>query len=102
MRTVLFIGMRGCSTCDSLYEKVVAPLERKHPRNVSSHYSWDEAMARVNGRKEIRSVPLFVVENGGEEEFRFFGRLSAEQIEGIVRCEREAITLEEVLGGEIG
>ena len=99
MRNVLYIGRNDCPACVTLYNEVVAQLETKYPANVTSHVSWDEAIARVNARKEIDNIPLFVVENGGEEEFRFFGRLDAEQIEGIVAYEGETLTLDDVLGG---
>lgn len=100
MRHVLFIGVYYCGCCNELLDEVVKPLMRKYPDNVTAHYGWDEDIARVNGRKRIRNVPLFVVENGGVEEFRFNGRLSAEQIEGIVTYEGETLTLDDVMGGD--
>lgn len=99
MRNVLFFGLHYCGCCNEILEGVVKPLMRKYPGNVTAHYGWDEAIARANGRKKVKTVPLFVVEKDGEEEFRFSGRLEADQIEGIVLCERETLTLEDVRSG---
>ena len=99
MRKVLFIGASYCGKCKWLLENVVAPLAEKHPEAVSVHYGRDQEIFRVNERKRIKTVPLFVVENDGEEEFRFSGNLSAEQIEGIIAYEGEVLTLDDVLCG---
>ena len=99
MRHVAFIGFAGCGACDGILESVVKPLMERYPNNVSAHYGWDETIARVNKRKEITNVPLFVIENGGREDFRYVGRLGIEELAAIIECERDAISLDDVLGG---
>lgn len=97
MRTVHYIGRAGCGMCEDIMEHVVAPLMARYPDNVVAHYGWDSDMERINNRKPIDRVPLFVVENGGEEEFRFSGRLTLDEIEDIVTYDGEVLTLGDVL-----
>ena len=101
MRNVVFIGQAGCKACERMYETVIAPLAKRHPANVSAHYRWDSAVERVSRRGTITRVPLIVVENGGEEEFRYSGGMTLEELEAIVLCEREALTLQDVLDGDV-
>jgi hypothetical protein len=99
MRNVLFIGQAGCKACERMYETVIAPLEKRYPNNISTHYKWDGAIERVNRRKTIKRIPLVVVEKDGREEFRYCGELTIDELSAIVECERETLTLDDVLGG---
>lgn len=99
MRKVIYIGQSYCPACNSMLENVVKPLKAKHPDSVSVHYGWDGVMERVNRRKSIKTIPLFVVENEGREEFRYSGKLSVKELSAIIECERDVITLDDVLDG---
>lgn len=99
MRNVVFITRPGCAQCLDLLETVIAPLKERHPRNVEVHSTWDGKIAEINKRGTITRIPLFVVENGGREEFRYSGRLSLEELEAIVTCEDEVLTLDDVMEG---
>lgn len=98
MRNVVFIGREGCNPCHYLMETVVQPLIDDYPDNVSAHYGWDRKIAKVNERKKITHIPLFVIERDGVEEFRCSGRLTYDQLADIIEC--DSLTVEEVLGAE--
>lgn len=98
MRNILFIGRKGCNACEYQRETVIEPLRQKYPDNVSVHYNWDAAIARVNAAKTITRIPLVVVECNGVEEFRYDGALTFEELESIIKCESATLTLEEVIG----
>ena len=97
MRQVHYVGRAGCGMCEDIMEHVVAPLSERYPGHVTAHFGWDSDMERINRRKPITHVPLFVVEHGGEEEFRFSGRLTLGELEEIVTCDAEALALGDVL-----
>ncbi|RVU97054.1 hypothetical protein EII22_08965 [Coriobacteriales bacterium OH1046] len=98
MRNIVYIGRDGCAMCESILDLVVAPLMDKYPDRITSHFSWDQDVERVNSRKPIDRVPLFVVERDGEEEFRFSGWLSADEIEEIATCDAGTLSLEDIRG----
>lgn len=95
MRTVMLVGRAGCGACHSA-KRAIAPIMGLYPENVTAHFTWDRDVERINARKRIDRVPLFVVENGGEEEFRFSGWLSADEIEEIVTCDADTLSLEDI------
>lgn len=100
MREVVYIGRAGCGACRHLREAVIEPLAESYPGNVSIHDSgWDRTMERVNSAQPITRVPLIVVEHDGREEFRFSGALTYDQLEGIVTCDAETLSVREVLDG---
>ena len=99
-RNIVYIGQPGCSSCLALLETTIAPLYEEHPESVSVHFKWDSTIERVNRRKTITRVPLIVVENDGEEEFRYSGSIGLDALRAIVECEREALTLKEVFDGD--
>lgn len=69
-----------------------------YPGSIASHFSWGQDVERVNSRKPIDRVPPFVVERDGEEVFRFSGWLSADEIEEIVTCDADTLSLEDIRG----
>lgn len=82
--------------CERILEHVVAPLMDAYPDMITSHFSWDQDMERVNARKAITRVPLFVVEKDGEEEFRLSGWLSADEIEDIMLCDADTLSIDDI------
>ncbi len=96
MRTVHFIGGKGCTLCESLIDSVVKPARERHPEHVFMHFDWDAYIAEANGRCSIARIPLFVVENEGSEEFRFSGAPSLEELESIIACEGETLSFDDV------
>lgn len=91
MRKIIYIGDKSCRPCRHYKKTVIDPLMEKYPDQVEVHIGWDAKIAKVTARKEITRVPLVVVENDGEEEFRFNPLLvSAEQLEEIVLCKADA------------
>ena len=84
MRKLIFIGIHGCGSCNGMYEKTIVPLKAKYPDCVSDHWKWDETIARVNKRQEITMVPLLVVEDDGQEEFRCCGNLGMDELSAII------------------
>ena len=99
MRDVIFIGRKGCSSCYYALETIVKPLMEKQPDHISYHYEWDAVIERVNRRAEIKEIPLYVIENHGEEEFRVHGMLTYDDVKAIIECEMEVLTLDDVLNG---
>ena len=97
MRTVHFIGGRGCALCESLVEPVVKPAKERHPEHVFMHFDWDAYIAEANGRCPIARIPLFVIEHEGREEFRFSGALSPEELESIVACEGDTVSFDGIV-----
>lgn len=53
-------------------------------------------MPEVNARQTIDKIPLIVVEKDGVEEFRYHGWMNLKDLEDIILCEQETLTLEEV------
>lgn len=50
----------------------------------------------MNARQTIDKIPLIVVEKDGVEEFRYHGWMNLKDLEDIILCEQETLTLEEV------
>ena len=98
MRNILYIGRKGSNACEYQRETVIEPLRQKYPDNVSVHYNWDAAIARVNAAKTITRIPLTVVECNGVEEFRYDSALTFEELEGIVNSNASTLTIDEVIG----
>ena len=98
MRDLIMVARAGCGMCHDILERELAPLIERYPGHVSAHFAWDQTVETVNARKRVTHVPLFVVEHDGVEEFRFTGRLTTDELEEIVTCDAEALTLDDVLG----
>lgn len=96
MRRIIYIGDRSCRPCRHYKDTVVEPLMSKHPGAIEVHVGWDAKIAEVNERAEITRVPTIVVEKDGLEEFRFSAFIEPEQLEGIITCESETLTAEQV------
>ena len=97
MRNVVFITQRDCPACLRMLNDVISPLAKRYPNNVSVHYRMDETMQRVNRRKAITKVPLIVIENDGEEDFRYSGWLSKKVLASIIESGEEVISLGEAI-----
>lgn len=95
MVKVIYIGQDDCRYCKHYKETVIDPLAKLYPGNVEAHMSYDAKIAEVDARKLIDGVPLIVVERDGVEEVRLQGRLSLEDLEGIILREQGAPMLEE-------
>lgn len=97
MRNIIYIGRKGCNACEYQRETVIEPLRQKYPENVSVHYNWDDVIARVNAAKTITRIPLIVVDCDGNEEFRYNGSLTFEELEEIINCDAPTLTLDEAI-----
>lgn len=97
MRNVFFISASYCNACNGYIERVLTPLLEKYPSNLEVHMNYDAKIAEVNARGKLMRVPTVVVEHNGEEEFRFTAFLEADELEEIILCEAETLTLEDIL-----
>ena len=89
--------MPSCGTCNVIRREVVEPLQEEYPDRVHILYDWDADLARIDGRKAVTNVPLFVIEDDGREEFRFSAFLKPGELEDIINCNADASAFEEVL-----
>lgn len=96
MRTIVYIGRAGCTSCTRLRLESIEPLRELYPENVEVHSGYDGKIAEVNARQTIDKIPLIVVEKDGVEEFRYHGWMSLKDLEEIILCKQETLTLEEV------
>lgn len=96
MRTIVYIGRAGCTSCTRLRLESIEPLKELYPENIEVHSGYDSKIAEVDARKTIDKIPLIVVEKDGVEEFRYHGWMSLKDLEGIILCGKEDLTLEEV------
>ena len=96
MRNIVYIGRAGCTSCTRLRMEAKEPLKELYPENVEVHSGYDGKIAEINARQTIDKIPLIVVEKDGVEEFRYHGWMSLNDLEDIILCKREALTLEEV------
>lgn len=97
MRTIVYIGRAGCTFCTRLRLESIEPLKELYPKNVEVHSGYDSKIAEVNARQTIDKIPLIVVEKDGVEEFRYHGWICLKDLEDIILCKKEDLTLEEVL-----
>ena len=93
MRVIVYIGRAGCTSCTRLRLESIEPLKKLYPDNVEIHSGYDGKIAEVNARQTIDKIPLIVVE---KEEFRYHGWMNLKDLEDIILCEQETLTLEEV------
>lgn len=63
MNTLYYIGQDHCGDCNKVRDELIEPLRKKHPECVKILYKWCDDIARINKRKEIDRVPLFVLED---------------------------------------
>lgn len=98
MRRIFFIGMPYCGACEQIRRSVVEPLVARRPQQVRVLTRWCPDMARIDGRRPITRVPLFVVEMDGAEEFRFSLWPDKGLLEGIIDSNADHLTFEEVFG----
>lgn len=96
MRTIIYIGRAGCTSCTRMRLESIEPLKELYPENIEVHSGYDSKIAEVNARQTITKIPLIVVEKDGVEEFRYNGWLGLKDLEDIILCEQETLTLEEV------
>lgn len=96
MRTIVYIGRAGCTSCTRLRLESIEPLKELYPENVEVHSGYDSKIAEVNARQTIDKIPLIVVEKDGVEEFRYHGWICLNDLEDIILCKKEDLTLEEV------
>ncbi len=96
MRTIVYIGRAGCTSCTRLRLESIEPLKELYPENVEVHSGYDSKIAEVDARQTIDKIPLIVVEKDGVEEFRYHGWMSLKDLEDIILCGKEDLTLEEV------
>lgn len=96
MRTIVYIGRAGCTSCTRLRLESIEPLKELYPENVEVHSGYDSKIAEVNARQTIDKIPLIVVEKDGVEEFRYHGWIGLNDLENIILCKKEDLTLEEV------
>ena len=95
MRNIVYIGRAGCTSCTRLRMESIEPLKELYPENVEVHSGYDGKIAEINARQTIDKIPLIVVEKDGVEEFRYHGWMSLNDLEDIILCKRETLTLEE-------
>lgn len=84
MKHLYFIGMSDCGICNVMRREQIEPLQTKHPEQVHILYEWCPDLARINGRKVVDDVPLIVIEDDGEETFRFHGNLPQEELNSLL------------------
>lgn len=96
MRTIIYIGRAGCTSCTRLRLESIEPLKELYPENVEVHSGYDSKIAEVNARQTIDKIPLIVVEKDGVEEFRYHGWIGFNDLEDIILCKKEDLALEEV------
>ena len=96
MRNIVYIGRAGCTSCTRLRMESIEPLKELYPENVEVHSGYDGKIAEINARQTIDKRPRIVVEKDGVEEFRYHGWMSLNDLEDIILCKRETLTLEEV------
>ena len=96
MRNIVYIVRAGCTSCTRLRMESIEPLKELYPENVEVHSGYDGKIAEINARQTIDKIPLIVVEKDGVEEFRYHGWMSLNDLEDIILCKRETLTLEEV------
>lgn len=96
MRTIVYIGRAGCTSCTRLRLESIEPLRELYPESVEVHSGYDSKIAEVNARQTIDKIPLIVVEKDGVEEFRYHGWTGFNDLENIILCKKEDLALEEV------
>lgn len=97
MRRLIYVGDRSCRPCRHYKETVIDPLIERYPGSIEVHTGWDGKIEEINARREITRVPTIVVEHEGAEEFRFSAFLEPEQLEGIILCDSDALTADQVM-----
>lgn len=77
MRKLYFIGVAYCARCNRMLRDAVEPLYADYPDQIEEVVTsrWNEDLARIDGRKKITNVPTVVIEDDGEEVFRYSGVL---------------------------
>lgn len=89
MRRIIYIGADYCASCNTMRTKIIEPLQKLYPDNVSIHHNFDDTVKAVDDRKVIDTVPLVVVERDGVEEIRFTGFVSMNELEDLILCDED-------------
>lgn len=85
MRKLIYIADKSCNACKHYLQATISPLMSLFPGQIDVHVGFDRKVAEVDARQVITSVPTVVIEEDGEEVFRFSGMLSSEDLEAILR-----------------